>query len=101
MAETKITMVCSECGSTEVVADAYAAWDADKQDWTVANVFDKGAYCDTCEGETRITSAPLESVTTSDSPRCGECKDKCTDDEMNGINGRLLCEPCADKEGAK
>lgn len=101
MADTKIAMVCSDCGSAAVVADAYAEWDTDKQDWSVANVFDKGAYCDTCEGETRIASVPLSSIKQRDLPRCEECKDECTDDEMIGIHGRLLCEPCADKDGAK
>jgi len=100
MAEPNVAMVCRECGSTDVVADAYAAWDTEKQEWTVANVFEKGAYCDECDGETRIDAVPLDRPK-GPLPRCAECNDECTDDEMIGIHGRLLCEPCADKEGAQ
>ena len=46
--------VCSQCQSDDVVADAYAAWDNDAQEWTVANTFNKGAYCNACDGETRL-----------------------------------------------
>lgn len=99
MADAKLAMVCGECGSTAVVADAYAEWDTEQQDWTVANVFEKGAHCDTCDGETRIDAVPLESIQAA-MPRCAACKDECTNDEMIGINGRLLCETCADKDGA-
>ena len=50
----KLQMICQNCGSINVVADAYASWSVDKQEWEVQNTFDKGAYCDDCEGETRI-----------------------------------------------
>jgi hypothetical protein len=50
----KVRMVCATCGGEGVLADAYAEWDFDAQEWVVQNTFDKGAYCNTCDGETRI-----------------------------------------------
>ena len=50
----RLKQVCSECGGHNVLADAHAEWDMITQEWTLANVFDKGAYCDDCEGATRI-----------------------------------------------
>lgn len=59
MTNPKVKMVCSECGSSDVLADAYAEWDVDAQDWVVQNVFDKGAYCNKCDGETRLEEVEL------------------------------------------
>jgi hypothetical protein len=41
MSET-VRMVCSRCGSEEVVADAYAEWNVDSQAWGIVQTFDKG-----------------------------------------------------------
>jgi hypothetical protein len=46
--------VCSHCGSADVLADAYVVWDVETQKWECANVCDKGAYCNACDGETRL-----------------------------------------------
>ena len=46
----KIKMVCSECGSDAVFRDAWAKWEADRQEWILAEVFDD-AYCNECNGE--------------------------------------------------
>ena len=46
--------VCSHCGSENVKVDAYAVWDAETQQWEVSETFDKGAYCQECDGETRV-----------------------------------------------
>jgi hypothetical protein len=35
-------------------ADAYAEWDVESQSSELAQTFDKGAYCDKCDGETRL-----------------------------------------------
>ena len=58
----RITIVCAHCGSENVKADAYAEWDKDSQQWVVSATFDKGAYCDDCDGETRLTERPLEAA---------------------------------------
>jgi hypothetical protein len=52
----RISMVCSHCGSTEVLRDAYAEWDVETQQWELHSVFDN-AICqsETCDGgETHI-----------------------------------------------
>lgn len=46
--------VCKKCRGENVKADAFATWSVEFQWWEVDNVFDKGAYCDDCNGETRI-----------------------------------------------
>ena len=59
-AKKRIQMVCSICGGTNVKADAYAEWDVENQMWTLAgDPFDKGSYCDDCDGETRIIEKKL------------------------------------------
>lgn len=40
--------VCSHCGSDDVRADAYAAWDVETQEWELTATFDKGAVCEDC-----------------------------------------------------
>jgi hypothetical protein len=55
----KVKMVCSQCGSDEVRADAYAEWDVESQSWELAQTFDKGAHCDKCDAETRLEERPL------------------------------------------
>jgi hypothetical protein len=40
--------VCQECGSDDVIADAFAYWDAEKQDWQVSQAFEKGGCCEAC-----------------------------------------------------
>lgn len=52
----RIKPVCSHCGSDDVKGDAYAVWDTERQTWEVAggDVFDKGAVCEKCDGETRL-----------------------------------------------
>lgn len=56
----RIKMVCKECGSDDVLCDAYAVWDVDTQQWEVVNTFDKGAYCNECDGETRLEQEEVE-----------------------------------------
>ena len=57
--DEKVKMVCAHCGSDDVRADAYAEWDVEAQKWEIAQTFEKGAYCDKCDGETRIEEEPL------------------------------------------
>lgn len=56
----KLRMECSNCGSTDVLSDAYAVWDFKKQEWLLSATFDKGAYCNTCDGETRIKEVTVQ-----------------------------------------
>ncbi len=45
---------CSSCGSENVLFDAYVAWDETTQTYEIVNVFDKGHYCQDCDGECSI-----------------------------------------------
>lgn len=56
---TKMKMVCSTCGSENVLRDAFAEWDVEAQDWVLQNVFDD-AVCDDCGGETSINEQPID-----------------------------------------
>ena len=40
-------IVCRECGSTEITADAAASWDAKAQAWVLAAVYDD-RFCEGC-----------------------------------------------------
>ena len=53
-----IEIVCKFCGGTNVMRDAWAVWDRDKQDWVLGSVFD-AAQCDDCDGETSLIEVPL------------------------------------------
>ena len=55
-----VKMVCAACGSEDVHCDAYAVWDIETQQWTLDNTFDKGAFCDACDGECRIVEEEIE-----------------------------------------
>lgn len=48
MSEKQIP-VCSECGSSAIVIDAYAEWDTHAQDWSLQNTFEQ-AECNDCGG---------------------------------------------------
>lgn len=50
--QKKTRMVCKNCQSDKVKADAYAVWDG--YSWMILSVHDKGSWCDRCDGETTI-----------------------------------------------
>ena len=56
----RVTMICRDCGSTDVKADAYASWNVTTQAWEIIDLFDKGAYCGGCDGDTRLEEAPCD-----------------------------------------
>lgn len=55
----KLQMTCAHCGGVNVVRDAWASWDIDKQDWVLENIFDY-TYCTDCENETSINETEIE-----------------------------------------
>ena len=59
-----IEIICTECGGTDVVRDAWAAWDAGRQEWVLANVFDDG-FCRTCERAVTLAERTLQRVIVS------------------------------------
>ena len=48
----KQRIVCSECGSKNVLFDAWAWWDEDKQTFVLDEVFDY-CFCADCDSETK------------------------------------------------
>ena len=48
----KLKICCADCGSESVVREAWAAWDFDRQDWILSNVFDD-VFCPDCESHTK------------------------------------------------
>lgn len=57
----KIRIVCSTCGSENVMRDAWAVWNPDTQDWELGNVFDAG-HCDDCDGEASLSEEEIRPV---------------------------------------
>ncbi len=53
----RVEKVCSHCGSADVLRDAYAYWDVDRQEWVLEAVYDD-AFCRACDGETTLIAQP-------------------------------------------
>jgi hypothetical protein len=49
-----IKYVCDECGSEDVLFDAYATWNFKKQQMEIMETYDKGHYCNNCDRERAI-----------------------------------------------
>ena len=50
---TSVKPVCTECGSDDVLADAWAEWDAAAQEWVLRQTFDD-YVCEVCGGECSV-----------------------------------------------
>lgn len=57
-AQPRIKIVCEECGSDDVMKDAWAEWDTTAQAWVIHSTQDH-EYCNACEGETRLIEQTL------------------------------------------
>jgi hypothetical protein len=51
-------MVCSDCGSEDIVSDAYAEWNKFTQRWELSDLHDY-SYCRSCESESRIDEVEI------------------------------------------
>jgi len=40
---------CTTCGSDQVLCDAYAYWDYEKQSWELHSTYDGSFFCSECE----------------------------------------------------
>jgi hypothetical protein len=49
-----IKYVCDECGSEDVLFDAYTTWNFKKQQMEIMETYDKGHYCNNCDRERAI-----------------------------------------------
>jgi hypothetical protein len=56
---SKVMMRCSTCHGEDVLRDAWACWSVERQEWELGQVFDH-AFCETCDSECTIESAPAE-----------------------------------------
>ena len=45
-----LTFVCSNCGSDDIVSDAWAEWSIETQQWQLGQVFDQ-TFCLACESD--------------------------------------------------
>lgn len=58
---SKVIIRCSTCHDDRILRDAWACWSVEQQEWELGQVFDH-VYCETCESECTIESAPAESA---------------------------------------
>ncbi len=58
--DKKTKPVCTECGSDDVRADAYACWNVETQDFELAATFEKGWVCEQCAEECTVEWVELE-----------------------------------------
>lgn len=75
-----VRMVCSHCGGSDVVRDAWAEWDEEAQEWSLGTIFDH-AHCNDCDGKTRLEEKPIEAE--QPDPPCPECG-------QSGCNGECM-----------
>lgn len=54
----RVAIVCSTCGSENILVDAWAEWDVESQSWVVAETF-KTAVCGACNGECSVSEKEL------------------------------------------
>ena len=59
MNETRIDIVCTECGSNDVILSAGVRWDTETQEYEVMNVHDRSHYCADCGNDCDIKEMPI------------------------------------------
>lgn len=57
----RVRMVCAYCGGEDVMRDAWAEWDIEKQDWVLRSVFDH-THCESCDGDTSLSEVEVVEV---------------------------------------
>lgn len=56
---SRSTPVCGHCRSDDITCVATAQWSNEKQEWELANTFDRPAHCNTCNRDSEIVWLPL------------------------------------------
>lgn len=56
----KIRIACKECGSTDVLRDAYASWNEEEQEWQLYAVYDQAVCEGKCQGECSLVEELIE-----------------------------------------
>ena len=59
---TRITIHCEDCGSQEVMRDAFAVWNPELQMWEISSLYDDW-FCPECEAETHVVERKIEDET--------------------------------------
>ena len=54
-----VNIVCTECGSDDVLLSASVRWDVETQEYNVANIYDGEHECGTCGHLCDITRVPI------------------------------------------
>jgi hypothetical protein len=54
----RIGYACCYCGSSDVLRDAWAEWDANRQEWVLGETA-AIEFCRECDGETSLTEVEL------------------------------------------
>lgn len=57
----KIQLVCSRCGGTRLLKDAWASWDTIRQEWVLHSVYDN-TICEDCDDDTTVNEIELPST---------------------------------------
>ena len=55
----KVKYVCNHCGSDDIVYDAWAQWDVEKQEFVLSHTFDY-IVCNHCGKECRPTEITIK-----------------------------------------
>lgn len=58
----RITYICSMCGSSDVLMDAWAEWDSEQQAWALHDTV-TNSFCQRCHGETCLVEVELPVLT--------------------------------------
>jgi hypothetical protein len=56
--DKRVGYVCSFCGSSAVLMDAWAIWDTEQQGWVLHDTLTETFCCD-CDGDTSLTEVEL------------------------------------------
>jgi len=54
MTNAKLQPVCCECGSADIITDAYLEWDMVGQKWATSNAFRYAGFCNHCDQSCQI-----------------------------------------------
>jgi peptide subunit release factor 1 (eRF1) len=54
----RVTYLCRQCGSTNVISDSRATWDVPRQEWIVQGHYDS-AECLDCQQEAKLIEVKL------------------------------------------
>ena len=59
MLSSRSTPLCGHCRSDDITCVATAQWSNEKQEWELANTFDRPAHCNSCNRDGEIVWLPL------------------------------------------